>query len=357
MHPYPVNPNVSAVDEAPPDPRCYPPIRRMESLLRDLITLRDRPAEAIRARSLWETDLMAAGLRAPFVGHVVAVPRGLAEGQRATDDELELTRWEHRWVDESIYSPHPQLGRLFHGREPPDEAFLDERLARWDAWLAASPDRHVERNRSARLFIEKQRRERWDHLLGVLDFPERPLFTVATPNFVETHSTYVHAVAWLESGSRMLTINGVSSTGKTTAIMGLLWHDMGLKRWVDTGHPMIGAIRYVRSTDLLRMAHEAGRKDAPRPEKEIEQAKVLVIDEVGAESVWADRVAAYYDRLIDRRYCDLDSYTVLLSNSDASRLLDLLGERTMRRITEEPGRMITAEEFIAPGQQTLGVQR
>lgn len=354
MHPYPANPNVSAVDEVPEDARDFGPIKRMETLLADSVALRERPADAIRSRSLWEVDLREAGLAEPFEGRIVSVPVGLEEGGRFTDEQLETTRWEPKWVDETIYAAHAKLGRLMHGRNPPSESFLTERLERWDAWMSGDPEKQIERNRAGRFRLEKERRERWDHLIGALDYPERPLMIAATPNFVEAHDTYIRAVNWLESGSKMLTVFGESSTGKTTALMALMWHDMGLKRWVDDGTPLPGAVRYIRSVDLLRMSAEKGRKDVARPEEAIEKATVLVIDEVGAESVWADRVASYYDRLIDRRYCDLGCYTVLLSNSGAGRLTELLGQRTMRRLTEDPARMFEATQAIMPGQQHLG---
>jgi len=176
-------------------------------------------------------------------------------------------------------------------------------------------------------------------------FPRRHLDTIVAA-FIEGKDQQVtdalaKARAFAaETGRCLLVLSGGTGVGKTHAAVSLTFE---LEVNGRLGYNGLGGIsHFIAATDLAKRAgfdHEAQWR-------ELEQSRLLVIDDYGAE--FADGkgwLAAAFDGLINHRYADC-RLTVITTNLDAAAFKSRAGERIADRIVEAGRFVVLAGESL-----------
>lgn len=138
--------------------------------------------------------------------------------------------------------------------------------------------------------------------------------------------TYVANVRrTLDSGENLVLIGGVG-TGKTHLACGVA------REFINAGHTAL----YVRTAELISMVRETWRPDSKKTERkvmrELADYDLLIIDEVGVQAGSENEQQILFNVINGRN--EQMRPVILLSNLNAAKIKETLGERSYDRIRE-----------------------
>jgi DNA replication protein DnaC len=141
---------------------------------------------------------------------------------------------------------------------------------------------------------------------------------------------------WVEKPNNFLIVLGVPGTGKTYICMALA--NLFLEKKA--------IVKYMNARRFFEEVQQAISYGKSQYEKirQLARAEILILDDIGASanSEWQREVIL---DLVDQRYNE-QKPTIITSNFSQPQMIEILGDRTTRRIMNKENLTITVTEFI-----------